>query len=96
MILYMIFSTALIRPHRIIVLGSLQEVCWVDIGSGDDCLNHRLAIGTLARARRLERLDGLVERVAVRDERLEVDAALRDEVDGELVVPRLITEMRRD
>ena len=27
----------------------------------------------------------------MRDERLEVDAALRDEVDGELVVPRLIT-----
>ena len=30
----------------------------------------------------------------MRDERLEVDAALRDEVDGELVVPRLVTRMR--
>ena len=28
----------------------------------------------------------------MRDERLEVDAALRDEVDSELVVPRLVTQ----
>ena len=73
MILYMIFSTALIRT---IALGSLQEVCWVDIGSGDDCLDHRLAIGTLARARRLEGLDCLIERKAMRDEGLEIYAAL--------------------
>ena len=76
MILYMIFSTALIRPQRIIVLGSLQEVCWVDIGSRDDCFDHRLAIGAFARARGLEGLDGLIEREAMRDEGLEIYAAL--------------------
>ena len=76
MILYMIISTALVRPQRTIARSGLQEVCWVDIGSGDDCLNHRLAIGTLARARRLEGLDGLIEREAMRDEGLEIYAAL--------------------
>ena len=76
MILHMISSTALIRLQRTIVFGSLQEVCWVDIGSRDDCFDHRLAIGALARARRLEGLDGLIEREAMCDEGLEVYAAL--------------------
>ena len=76
MILYMIFNTALIRPQRTIALGSLQKVCWVDIGSGDDRFDHRLAIRAFARARRLEGLDGLIEREAMCDEGLEVYATL--------------------
>ena len=67
----------------------LERVLGRNVGAGDDGLDDGLAVLALAGARRLERLDGLVEAEAVRDERLQVDLALRDERDGELVVTGL-------
>ena len=57
------------------------------MGPEYDHHDDRLAVLALAGAHRLKGLDGLVE--SVRDERLEVDLALHDEGDGEVVAAGL-------
>ena len=52
---------------------NLEELGGIDIGPRDDRLDHGLAVWALARACRLEGVDGLVEREAVCDQRFEVD-----------------------
>ena len=67
----------------------LEGVVGRNVGAGDDGLDDGLAVRALALARDLEGLDGLLEAVPVRDERLEVDLALAHERDRELVVAGL-------
>ena len=71
---------------------NLEKVGGIDVGARDDGLDNGLAIGALASPCRLERIDSLFEREAMCDEGLEVDPALRDERDRELVVTRLVAK----
>ena len=77
-------------PYTRVAVEWLHEIVGGDIGAGDDRLDDRLAVLALAHARRVEGLGRLVEGKAMRNERFEVDLALRDERDRERVVAGLV------
>jgi hypothetical protein len=73
-------------------MSTRLEVVDRNTRTGDDGLNHTLAVFAFASLGSLESGDGLFEGVAVSDKGLQVNLAGRNEGNRELVVTRLIVQ----